>query len=78
MMKAQSTVNNMQWLKKVPGVRNDTGRLTVSLAESIALRACIKPATFPFKIWASYQILMLTKREHWTATFRRLPLSATT
>jgi hypothetical protein len=33
----------------------------VSLAESITLRACIKPLTFPFKIWASYKLVLATK-----------------
>lgn len=28
----------------------DPGRLTTSLAESICVRASIKPATFPFKV----------------------------
>lgn len=43
-----------------PGV--DPSRLTVSLAESLCLRAAIKPATFPFKLWAAYKLTLLTKR----------------
>ena len=39
----------------------DPARLTVSLAESITLRACIKPLTFPLKIWASYKLVLATK-----------------
>ena len=43
----------------------DPARLTVSLAESITLRACIKPLTFPFKIWASYRLVLAAKaRQH--------------
>ena len=37
----------------------DPGRLTASLAESICVRASIKPATFPFKIWASYKFVQV-------------------
>jgi hypothetical protein len=34
----------------------------VALAESLCLRAAIKPATFPFKLWAAYKLVLLTKR----------------
>lgn len=36
-------------------------RLTVSLAESLCLRATIKPITFPFKLWAAYKLTLLAK-----------------
>jgi len=39
----------------------DPGRLTVSLAESICLRAVIKPVTFPLKLWLSYKAVLATK-----------------
>lgn len=39
----------------------DPGRLTVSLAESICLRAVIKPITFPLKLWLSYKAVLATK-----------------
>jgi hypothetical protein len=39
----------------------DPARLTVSLAESICLRALIKPVTFPFKLWASWKLVLATK-----------------
>lgn len=45
---------------QAPGV--DPSRLTVSLAESLCLRAAIKPATFPFKLWAAYKLTVLMKR----------------
>jgi len=35
----------------------DPGRLTLSLAESLVLRATIKPATFVFKLWASAAVV---------------------
>ncbi len=40
----------------------EPARLTVSLAESLCLRAAIKPATFPFKLWAAYKLTLLMKR----------------
>jgi len=36
--------------------------VTLALAESISLRAVIKPLTFPFKIWASYKLVLAMKR----------------
>jgi hypothetical protein len=36
--------------------------VTLALAESISLRAAIKPLTFPFKIWASYKLLVLAMK----------------
>lgn len=58
---AQATraVARMPWLSRAPGV--DPARLTVSLAESLCLRASIKPLTFPFKIWASYKLVLFGK-----------------
>lgn len=41
--------------------RPTAGRVTVSLAESLAVRAVIKPVTFPFKLWASYAIVSAVK-----------------
>jgi hypothetical protein len=40
----------------------DPGRLTVSLAESICLRAVIKPITFPLKLWLSWKAVLATKQ----------------
>ena len=77
MVKAQHRVASMQWLRRVPVVGQDTTRLTVGLAESIALRAVIKPLTFPFKIWASYQLVVLSKQpRQWG--LRKLPQAALT
>ena len=42
--------------------RADPARATVGLAESLVLRASIKPATFVFKIWASATIVSGAKR----------------
>ena len=42
-----------------PGI--DAGRLTVSLAESLCPRAAVKPATFVFKLWASWKLVMMLK-----------------
>ncbi|KAL4441842.1 hypothetical protein ABPG77_003758 [Micractinium sp. CCAP 211/92] len=56
---ATRTVARMPWLNRAPGV--DPARLTVSLAESLCLRASIKPLTFPFKIWASYKLVLFGK-----------------
>ena len=42
--------------------RADPARATVSLAESLVLRATIKPATFVFKIWASAAVVSGAKR----------------
>jgi len=52
-MSAQRTMSRLPVLQRL----GDPGRLTASLAESICIRAGIKPATFPFKIWASYQFV---------------------
>jgi len=60
LVQAQKTVATMS--KRLPGgSRLNTGRLTASLAESICVRAAIKPATFPFKLWASYKMVVATK-----------------
>ena len=40
----------------------DPARATVSLAESLVLRATLKPATFVFKIWASAATVSGVKR----------------
>lgn len=42
--------------------RTDPARATVSLAESLVLRATIKPATFVFKIWASAAVVSGAKK----------------
>lgn len=44
------------------GLLADPARATVSLAESLVLRATIKPATFVFKIWASAAVVSGAKR----------------
>lgn len=48
-----------KWLARLPG---DPQRASVALAESIGIRAVIKPVTFPFKIWASYKLTVVLKR----------------
>ena len=47
----------------------DPARLTVSLAESVCLRNAIKPATFPFKLWALCKLTLQLKR--WQGGGRR-------
>lgn len=47
-------------LARVAG--GDPARATVSLAESLALRATLKPATFVFKIWASAAVVSGAKK----------------
>lgn len=58
MASAAATVQRLSWLRKAPG---GAERLTVSLAESLCLRATIKPITFPFKLWAAYKLTLLAK-----------------
>ncbi len=48
--------------KQVPLANRNPQRFTVSLAESLTLRAFIKPVTFTFKLWASWQLTVGTKR----------------
>lgn len=60
MAQANFTVRRMSWVQhRAPGI--DAARLTTSLAESLCLRAAMKPATFVFKLWASYNIVLLAK-----------------
>ena len=33
----------------------------MSLAESICMRAALKPVTIPFKLWASWKLVLMTK-----------------
>ncbi|CAL5227818.1 g10845 [Coccomyxa viridis] len=60
-VRAQHTIQRATWLTKVPLIGRDPGRLTVSLAESICLRAVIKPITFPLKLWLSWKAVLATK-----------------
>lgn len=53
----------LHWTKRLPLARRNGKRLAVSLAESIALRAAIKPITFPGKMWASWKLTLLLKRK---------------
>mmetsp|Transcript_3195 Transcript_3195/g.19755 ORF Transcript_3195/g.19755 Transcript_3195/m.19755 type:complete len:138 (-) Transcript_3195:861-1274(-) len=53
----------LQWTKRLPLAKKNGKRLAVSLAESIALRAAIKPITFPGKMWASWKLTLLLKRK---------------
>ena len=55
---ATSRVARTPWLAS----RVDPARLTLSLAESLVLRAGIKPGTFVFKIWASAAVVRAGKR----------------
>lgn len=52
----------LQWTKRLPLARKNGKRLAVSLAESIALRAAIKPITFPGKMWASWKLTLFFKK----------------
>jgi hypothetical protein len=45
--------------QKIPGMKVN---VTVALAESVILRASIKPITVPFKLWSAYELIQLTKR----------------
>mmetsp|Transcript_134 Transcript_134/g.486 ORF Transcript_134/g.486 Transcript_134/m.486 type:complete len:184 (-) Transcript_134:218-769(-) len=65
---AERQISSWGWLQKTPLAKRDPQRLTVSLAESLALRAGIKPITFPFKLWASWQMTLATKQ-----AVRRIP-----
>ena len=56
---AQARVARTPWLARTGA---DPARLTLALAESLALRACIKPATFVFKLWASAAVVRGGKR----------------
>jgi hypothetical protein len=51
-----SWLNQSKFLPKI-----DSARLTTSLAESLCFRAAAKPATFVFKLWASFHIVRLIK-----------------
>jgi hypothetical protein len=57
--RAAATVSKLSWMHGPGGAR--AARLTESLAESIAVRVAIKPATFVFKIWASAKLVELGK-----------------
>ena len=47
---------------RVPALRAaNAERLTLSLAESLFFRGCIKPITFGGKLWLSYQFIVWTK-----------------
>ena len=59
MLHATNRVRQMSWLTN--NSRIDPARLTTSLAESLVLRATIKPATFVFKLWASYHLVRIGK-----------------
>ena len=57
MLRQGSWLNQSKMLPKV-----DSARLTTSLAESLCFRAAAKPATFVFKLWASFHIVRLAKQ----------------
>lgn len=57
MAQATNTVSKMSWIRS----QQTAAGLTTALAESLMLRATIKPATFVFKIWASAELLLLFK-----------------
>jgi hypothetical protein len=61
MVQANNIVRKNSWLNQSKFV--DPARLTTSLAESLCFRAVAKPATFVFKLWASFHIVRLGK-EH--------------
>lgn len=56
---ARANVGASAWVRRTGA---DPARLTLSLAESLALRACIKPGTFVFKLWASAAVVKAGKR----------------
>ncbi len=58
MIQATNFVSKTSWLKNQS---NNLPRLTTSLAESLCFRAAAKPATFVFKLWASFHIVRLAK-----------------
>ena len=43
--------------------KTDPTRLTVALAESLTLRAFIKPITFGGKVWVTYEFMKFVKRK---------------
>eukprot|EP00884_Botryococcus_braunii_P018368 jgi/Botrbrau1/5214/Bobra.0172s0078.1 len=59
MSKAQAMISRFPWLQRAAG---NPVRLTTSLAESLCLRAAIKPFTFTFKLWVSYKLVLAFKR----------------
>lgn len=62
---ARATLNNgnRSISSRIPILaKADPARATVSLAESLCLRAALKPATFVFKIWASAAVVVRGKR----------------
>jgi hypothetical protein len=65
MIRANNIVRRISWLNqsKFLGSRIDSARLTTSLAESLCVRAAAKPATFVFKLWASFHIVRLAKEQ---------------
>ena len=46
--------------------KTDPTRLTVALAESLTLRAFIKPITFGGKLWVTYEFMKFVKRKRAT------------
>jgi len=63
-IQATNIVRKASWLhqsKFLP--RIDSARLTTSLGESLCFRAAAKPATFVFKLWASFHIVRLAKEQ---------------
>lgn len=57
-----SQINKQHQLSTNSAALVDPRRLTTSLAESILIRAGIKPITFVFKLWASYMIVKHGKK----------------
>lgn len=58
-----SSERKLKWMKSLPMVKGKNKRLAVSLAESTAFRASIKPITFPGKLWASWKLTLLLKNK---------------
>ena len=53
-----------QAVKRIPMLaKADPTRLTVALAESLTLRAFIKPITFGGKLWVTYEFMKFVKRK---------------
>ena len=53
---------NVPFLKKRLLAGSDTARLTEALAESLCVRAALKPATFAFKLGATCEIVKCVKK----------------
>jgi hypothetical protein len=56
---ARARVSRAAWIRARTGA--DPARLTLALAESLVVRAVLKPGTFVFKLWASAALVRVAK-----------------